>query len=626
MTKADQKRIQKTIRELVDNQANDQRLLDHMLGVAADQHFPSLTWYWGPILYRRNRVVFGPFIHDRFSSWDVSGGRWRPIRWAQHADVLEPWLAEVRSHRDTKLARRLLSWKFAGNRWGLDEQAWRQALLADYQAAPSPAQRITILAEYDDWFQLTEDTALALYHRDTACKKFIIRHLPNTFWGSEKRTLWQRLLEAAERNNDLDLYQQIYQRQVPLKQWQTDVLAVADRIASADQLCQELAWRHPVGYGFDTSKTLVSLLERRGRDVMPYVRSKLPEVAGGWHGSGGKPFAEIARRHEWWDLWAAAIRTDRDSQLFNKAVAELLVEANLPEDQRMQRLTTLAGVSREWNWTGFSFARVHFLEDAVAVALYQRYPQLVHGPFKPNVTPTWWKGYPELLAAARSEDDQELIDLIASRYALQHRHHVPANGASRNDPMMDTVESLTEYYQTLRDQAPDEFARRAANVLTRIPAYAIHYYQQLLRSNSLARLFFVRSFRSYLAAPEAIQDLVEGADIHVQMLAYRILGQDDDRATTAAVAGLEVLIGTLTRPLHRKTRIAAFSALHSAGRHDANVAKFILVRAKEALRLPDKLYPKEELIGLIGQLLHHHPELQAPCERPIIYGLAEATA
>jgi hypothetical protein len=183
---------------------------------------------------------------------------------------------------------------------------------------------------------------------------------------------------------------------------------------------------------------------------------------------------------------------------------------------------------------------------------------------------------------------------------------------------------LAKDYQALRDRDPEAFARRAADVLTHIPAFAIYSYSQLLRTNTLARLLFVRSFDTFLAVPQAVQDLVEGSDIHVQMLAYRVLGQDDERARRLAVECLDILIGTLWRPLHRKTRLAAFDALANAATADAEAARLVLHRSREALRLPDTKYPKEQLIGLIGRVLAARPELRGPHEQPVVYRRQEA--
>ncbi len=266
---------------------------------------------------------------------------------------------------------------------------------------------------------------------------------------------------------------------------------------------------------------------------------------------------------------------------------------------------------------------MHSLRDSVATLLYNRYPDLIHGAFQPNVAPSWWQGYPNLLAAAQTAGDEELIDTLASRYVTRPRLRYAFANKS-HDQLVDTANALAEEYQLLRERNPAEYARRAANALSRIPAYSIYSIDALLEDNQLARLLFVRSLDDYLAQPTAVRDLVEGSDIHVQMLAYRILGRDDDRARQLACESLDILLGTLLRPLHRKTRIAAFSALFNAAIADAGCAERIVRRAREAMRLPDRKYPKEHLVGLIGQIVHLHPHLQSERERPVIYGLAKA--
>jgi hypothetical protein len=123
-----------------------------------------------------------------------------------------------------------------------------------------------------------------------------------------------------------------------------------------------------------------------------------------------------------------------------------------------------------------------------------------------------------------------------------------------------------------------------------------------------------------------VQDLVEGSNIHVMVLAYRVLALPDPRARALAAENVEILLGTLLRPLHRKTRMVAFDALANAARHDEAVARRIHARAREALRLPDKKYPKPELIGLVARMLAAHPALASEAERPIIYRHARAAA
>jgi hypothetical protein len=370
---------------------------------------------------------------------------------------------------------------------------------------------------------------------------------------------------------------------------------------------------------------MMAVLEARGRDAMPYVRRKLRDVVGGWYGAKAEPFVKLAARREWWDLWATAIRANRTPDLLNKAVRGLLADQSLGKAERDERLRALAGASREWNWPGIGFAQVHAIEDDLAVELYRYNRELIHGPFKPNVTPTWWQGYPKLLRAAQEAGDDDLVDLMASRYATRVQYDFAWQRAQR-DAVMDTANELGVVYEAIRERDPAQFARRAANVLTRIPAFSIHGFRQLLKTNQLARLLFVRSFEAFLDAPAAVQDLVEGSDIHVQQLAYRVLAQDDDRARAMAAANLDVLLGTLLRPLHRKTRLPAFDALANAARTDIESARRVLLKAREALCLPDKKYPKERLIGLIARVLHAWPALQSPGERPHVFGLDPAEA
>jgi hypothetical protein len=621
--------LQRTIQDLLDHQPDDLRLRDHLEGVRRDPALGALTWFWGPLLYRRNRIVFREFILAHFAMFDFSDRlKWKKVTWRAHADRLEPWLAEARRHRDTWLVRRLMGWKYAAEKgWGIDSKALRTALLADYRAAQTPFAQANVLEEYATWFELDEDTALGLYTTSPASTKYLLAHLPTrfSFFGGEKREMWRRLVGAAQKAGDDQLAFTLYRRQVDIKEWQTDVERLAAAIADPDQLNDELRKRHPEGWNLKLVDAVVALLEARGRDVLPYVREKLASIIGGFRTIDPEPLLKLAERRGWWDFWSAVGRTAADPKNFNRQVTSVLADASLDETARVERLRALAGVSREWNWPGLGLARVHQLEDPLATQLYRRYPQLVKGPFKPNVVPTWWQGGPQLLAAAERAEDEELVDLLASRYVTRplvtHAWNKKANDETRA-----VIERLTTAFQALRDRDEATFARRAANILTQVPTYSIYSMNSLLETNDLARLFFVRSFSAFLASPASIPDLVEGSDIHVQMLAYCILAQRDPRAGAVVVESLDILLGTLLRPLHRKTRLAAFGALANAARTDAQAAARILKRAREALRLPDKKYPKEQLVGLIGQVLHARPELQGPRERPVVYGLEPVVA
>ncbi len=625
----DEKQLRRAIEQLLDSQTDDQRLRDNLEGLCRDPLFPGLTWFWGPRLYARNKVVFRPIVLNHFSNWIAVGNRWKRVAWSDHAADLEAWIEAARAARDVRLVRRLLRWKFMPAKgWGVDNERWSAALVEAYRVAPTPAARAIVLDEFDDWFQLDEAAAMRLYDVDRGAGAFILRHLPSFYtWGNEKRAMWDKMGRLARSHGDEKLYLALYRRLMPVDRWETEVLALAEAVVEQAELNRLLESRHLQGYDIKRGGTVLKLLERRGRDVMPYVRAKLEETVGGWgRDDDAKRFVELAERKGWWDLWAATVRTSSMPKLFNACVGKLMREEGLGDATRRERLTALAGVSREWSWPGVGLARVHSLDDNLACLVYARYPDLIRGPLLPNVTPTWWQGAPGLIKAAQAAHDDDLVDILASRYATRISWRRRWNPKEKPDAVEITASEVAAYYQAIRDRDANEFARRAANVLTRIPAYTTFNQNELLRTNDLARLLFVRSLDQYLAVPQAVQDLVEGSNIHVMMLAYRVLALPDPRARALAAENVEILLGTLLRPLHRKTRMAAFEALANAARHDEAVARRIHARAHEALKLPDKKYPKPELIGLIARILAAHPALAGAAERPVVYRQQRAAA
>lgn len=623
-----QKQLRRSIEQLLDSQPDNQRLRDNLEGLCRDPQFPALTWFWGPRLYQRSKAVFRPFVLNHFSEWSTSDNRWVRVPWSDHADALEPWLAAAREGRDGALVRRLQRWKYAAAKgWGIDHARWNAALVDAYHAAPTPAPRAIVLDEFDDWFQLDEATAIRLYETDRNAADFIVKHLPTFYWEQEKRVMWEKLGALARAGGDEKLYFTLYRKLMPVARWETEVLTIADAVVEQAELNRVLENRHLEGYGIERAPTVLKLLEKRGRDVMPYVRAKIQETVGGWgKDAHAKRFVDLAEQKGWWDLWSATIRASSNARLFNERINQLMQDESLSEEVRRERLLALAGASREWNWPGLGLAIVHQLDDNLACRVYARYPDLIRGPLRANVLPRWWQGARNLIKAAQEAGDDDFVDTLAARYATRISWNQVWGRNKKADAEDQATKDVAATYQAIRDRDPQEFALRASNVLTRIPAYATFSQDQLLRTNDLARLLFVRSLDQYLAVPRAVQDLIEGSNIHVMMLAYRVLAQPDARARKLAAENVDILLGTLLRPLQRKTRMAAFEALANAARHDEAIARRIHARAREALKLPDKKYPKAELIGLIGCVLAAHPALATDAEQPVVYRHARNAA
>lgn len=616
------KELESTIRSLFRQPIADAELRQKLDQLATDEiSFSGFTWLFGPDLYRRNRVLFRPFILSRFSTF-MTLPKWRveAIPWkGEKANILEAWLAEVDRNDDADLFRRLYDWKLRARFDWRKRDARAQEIATDlqarFQSAGSPARRQTVLRKFDLWFDLDEGPACALYAVDPpAAGPFILRRLRSGWLsGAPKRVLWIRLLHLADQRKDESFRWKLYRRQVPIADWTKECLALCDRVRDSSELGMELERRHPEGWNMNLADSFYQLVQRRGRDVFPYVMRHLRQVWGGWlmRGSYGK-MADYARDKGWWDLWSALIRICSQASEFNKEVLALVDSTALSEKDVINRLLALAGVSREWNWAGFGIAAVHQLEEPVALRLYERFPDLLRGPYKLHVQGHFWgQSYPKLLDRFISAGDEEMVDLLASRIVTRSGRWGQAQ------KMLADAEKLAGYYAALKtDEAI--FSRRAANVLGQVPAYSIHQYHALVRENRLARLLFERSAASYLADPRSLADLVEGSEIHVMALAYRALALDDDRARAQASAHLGLLCGTLLRPMHRATRTLAFGALANAA-NSPETAKMILERAKDALSLPDIRYPKERLLGLIARIIHRWPELRGPREQPVVY-------
>lgn len=618
--------LEQQIRDLLRQPLADVALRERLEALAlAEISFSGFTWLFGPELYRRNRILFRPLILSRFSSILILP-KWRtePVRWkGDVAARLESWMADTDRNDDIDLFRRLYEWKLT------DTHGWRQPdararqiigdLFSRIDAASSAAQRQTLLRKFDLWYSLDEESACRLYSFDPRlAPAYILRRLPGTWLGEDKRRVWTRLVEATAARKDLDFQWRLYRKQIPLKVWTTDCLALCDSIRGGTELCAELEKRHPEGALLNLSETLLAILKKRGRDVFPYIARHLRHVRGGLLGRGAHGgMLELAAEKGWWDLWSALVRSSATADDFSKHVQRLVEDRRTPEAIVIERLRALAGASREWNWPGFAMALVHPLVESAALALYQRFPALVRGPFKAHIQANLWgKRYTQLLDHFIAVGDEEMVDHLASRIATR-------TGAWGNAPkLLEDAEKLAEHYLSLKsDEAA--FSRRAASVLGRMPAYSIWSYGPLIRTNRLARLLFERSVSSYLADPRSIADLMEASEIHVMALAYRALGLDDPRARAQASAHLPLLLGTLLRPMKRETRALALKALANAAGDEASAHR-ILARARDALNLPDTRYPKELLLGLIGRILHQWPALRGAAEQPLVYERAAA--
>jgi hypothetical protein len=608
--------------------ADDRALRDRLEALAQKPRFAEFTWFWGPALSQRNRVLFRPFILSNFSSvaLNAKGDVFDAWKGATAAP-LERWLQSVDAADDVELTRRLYGWRLQHTPWKKRQATWREDVVRRFSAAQSPASRFTALAKVDTgWMSLDAKTAVTLYEIDrVAARSFILSHLPRFGWLGEKRRDWDELLRKS-RDQDADFHFDLYRRIVEEKQWRSDVLELCRNVRDPDALDSELERRHPRSHVASAAEVFHELVRARKRDVVPYIIRHVSSVfpRGAFiaqrEAKGLPGLLSIANEEGWLDLWAALLRTAATKDLFDAEVKRLVRSPTIPAGDARMRLSLIAGHGREAHFPGISFAQVNPLEEDTALELYRRFPELVRGPFRMHIAPGWHNAYPRVVRTAIESGDTEFIDFLAARAGIQVLSWGHAAGADARG-WKDTIETLTSHFEAL---AEPEFVRRASSALSRMPAFAVWNYDELLRTNRLARLLFERSTTLYLSDARAVRDLLESPQIHVQALAFRILGRDDPRACDVAAQNADLLQATLLRPLHRRTRLLAFQALENASRKDEATTSYLLGRMRNALALPEKRYPTEKLVGLIGNVLHRWPSLRAPGEVPRIYGEVDA--
>jgi hypothetical protein len=610
------RQIQSRLDELLAGDWKAVQLRDKLEVLAEARAFGGLTWFWGPELYRRDRVVFRPFILSHFATHLVQDWKWKQIEWrGEKGDRLDTWFHEVDANGDAELFKRLYAWKHQKGNWeGIDGKQWQADLIEHFQHARSAAKRQSVLNMFGQRAALNQRAARELYRIDhQAAASFILRHLHQDW--EEKRKLWRPLFQEARDRGDDEFAFALYRKQISDKDWETDILALAKNEADQQTLCDDLERRHPEGHDLNLSMPICRLVEIRGRDVLPYVQRHLRGVYRSWYGGrdGYTKLVKLAAANQWWDLWSGLVRTCANRDEYDKQVRQLLEDRETSDADIQRRLLQLTGISREWDLGPFSMARVQQLEDETAIRLYGRFPGMLRGPFRMHVSAGLMGNYEKLIEHVIRAEDETLIDFLASRLVTRF---VSPYGWGQDQ--VEVANRLSRYYESFRDDEL-EFSRRALQVLGQVPAYSFWNFRDVVRTNRLARMFYARAPEKYLACGSDLRNLLESPEIHAQSLGFRVLGLDRDDARRLAVQNLDLLQATLLRPLHRSTRLLAFQALQNAA-NDVQHADHIAQRCRQALDLPDRRYPKEQLVGLLGRLLHRWPELRSEREQPVVYG------
>jgi len=483
-----------------------------------------------------------------------------------------------------------------------DARRWAAELVTRFCAATTAEQRSGILTELDQPYILDEEAALELYRVEPRLTStFIQRHLPRGRRAEDANSTWHRMMGQAQAHGDEPLYFALYRAQAAAEQWARDTDHLALRVDDPQLLCAELERRHPNRWRPDVGPQLAKLAQERGAHLLPYLMQHALEVWSASRRSGYAQMTGLARRGAWLELWAALLGACASTAEYDREVMTLVQDRSASEPQLLQRLVALAGAGTR------SGGRPRPLRDDTLLALYDRFPELARGPFRPQLEPSPSRPRSGLIEKAIERLDEELIDLVAARLAVRAER----SGAER---LLAVAASAARYLEGAAAD-PVSLGRRATAILRRVPRRSIRNRRELTRRNPLARLLFERAGEACLAAPEAAAQLLSAEDDHVCALAVHALTTDDPRALPLARRNRELLFSSLERRLPSPVRRQALRVLDSLADSPAEAVQ-LLTWARTLLARGDR---PPGLLGLVARQLNRHPMLQQAGERPVVY-------
>jgi hypothetical protein len=484
---------------------------------------------------------------------------------------------------------------------------WAAELLARLRSADGPAQREQVLRELDRPLLLDEDSALELYRlQPDLASGFIRRHAPRGRRAEDARLPWLRLLREALGQNDNELYFALYGAQVPPEQWARDTMELARRVASPERLCEELDRRHPQRWRADIGPHLHALAQLRGEHMLPYLEGHATEVWSARRRAGRAEMAELARRRGWWELWAQLTVLCTSAAEYDAEVMALVQDQASPEAHVRQQLLQLAGAPAATQPAGGADRP---LKDATLLALYERFPHYVRGPFRGRLAPSIKQPRTALLRRAVEQRDDELIDLLASHLSA----YQPRSG---DTALIDAAQLGADYYARLAlDDA--SHAARVVRILKRVPAGTVQSLRQLERANPLARTLFARVRSAAGTSPETVAELLVAPDRQILSLGLDALAQAGARSAPIVDANVDLLLEMLARSVDRPAAKRVLKVLGTVDTRQS--AQRVLEHVREKLAHTGAGEPREAFAALAGELLQRFPDLRTPGEQPVVY-------
>ena len=374
------------------------------------------------------------------------------------------------------------------------------------------------------------------------------------------------------------------------------MLELAETITDPAELDRELERRHLVGTDQTVEiPTLPKLLAARGADVVPYLERHAGDVRAWGSAKAWKELAEKAREGGFTNLWAIVVSSQfRENELSAEVIR--ICDSGAPAWERAPQLLAIAGAQSGWGrWRWFTK-----LSEKAAVVLYDAFALLCRTAFAPHLRVDRGTNYRKLANAAIEAGDTEMVDLLIAKASVVRGWR---------------VENLGWYAKYLEKLEPAEFAERAVNILDRIEDAKFRGYGSLTK-NPIHTVLFADPLR-YQPAVDRARDLLEAPYERSRWIGLRMIADSGDGERAAA--NLDHLNSFFLDEASRRTRLAAFDCLALAAGQSEAIAASILARARAALDLRRKRYPRDRLICLIGQVLAAWPALRGPREQRVVF-------
>jgi hypothetical protein len=590
--------------ELVDEGLPAPDLLARLQAMAEDWRVRRMLWRVGPTLYARDAASFRTFLLTNLDTCctDERGGPAHPWK-APHRDTMEQWLAQAGSSHDVEMFCMLYAWRARTWTRAKRERHWRADLGSELAQAETPEATSLVLENLQGCFVLDEPTAVMLYRHDpVVAAGFVARHLPSS--DGSATGYWAELSALARDQGDEDLFFAVYRATVEDDQWARDVDALAERLDDG-VLQGELQRRRPARGRGNVSSVLFNLLRRRGEAALPFAISTLQSLPGLPDADVGRvqDLVRLADEREWLELWGALLRGAGRQKDFDREVRRLVEERRRDEQAVVRRLRVLAGVGWAPSIRTGGMNLVHPLSADTAVRLHARFPALVRGPFRAHVAGGMCGGDLRLIEAAIAAKDSMLVDILASRLVLED---LGSEAARRQFGLASDL--LAKHYANLSED-PCALPLRCARILGQLRTGLVRNLDRLIATNPLARLLWLQPAASVLACPDAVRDLLECAEPHAQLIAFRALASEHTSAGKLGRANLDMLRAALLAPMPRRVRLVAFAAVKRAA-ETQRASRQLVDAMREALHVSSPRYPREDLLLVLGALLARWPALR----------------